>query len=139
MTPKKISAKTNLPVVAVICTTVVLVVALGAATAARSEDQLERIIGLVLTTVPSFAALWYAERASRDIRNGTVTEKARQGTHIALEESGVTDVVEVTQKGASSVVALEALAALLADREDARDRKTPDGKLPTGHKEPRKE
>jgi hypothetical protein len=109
--------QTNLPVVAVICTTVLLVVGVVAATTTGDEARLDLIFGLLLSTVPSFAALWYAERASRDIRNGTVTEKARVGTHQALEESGVTEVVEATQRGASTAIALDALRAVLEDRD----------------------
>lgn len=106
----------NLPVVAMVCGTALLVVTLIVVSLVGNEKQLAQVIGLVLTTVPSLGALWYAERASRDIRNGTVTEKARQGTVAALEETGVTEVVEASQRGMSTTVALQALQALLEER-----------------------
>lgn len=48
------------------------------------------VIGLVVTTVPTLIGAAFAERASRDIRNGTVTTKVKD----ALEETGVTAAVE---------------------------------------------
>lgn len=96
---------------------VVLVVSgIVAALVADDKATLATLLGLVVTTVPSLLAAGYAERASRDIRNGTVTEKARQGTTKALEETGVTEVVEASQRGRASGLAMDALAALLEDR-----------------------
>lgn len=92
-----------------------VVVGLFAAMATDDKDTLRTLLGLIVTTVPSLLAAGYAERASRDIRNGTVTEKARQGTVKAMEEVGVTDVVEATNKGQGSLLAMQALATLLED------------------------
>lgn len=93
-----------------------VVVALFAAMATDDRDTLRTLLGLIVTTVPSLLAAGYAERASRDIRNGTVTEKARQGTVAAMEEVGVVDVVEATNRGQGSLLAMQALAALLEER-----------------------
>jgi ribose 1,5-bisphosphokinase PhnN len=98
-----------------------VVVGIVAAVLTDSRDTLNALLVLIVTTVPSLLAAGYAERASRDIRNGTVTEKARQGTHKALEESGVTEVVAASNKGQASLLAMEALSALL---DDARVRAT---------------
>lgn len=67
------------------------------------------LVGLVVTTIPSLLAAGYAERASRDVRNGTVTEKARQGAHKAITEAGV-----VTRDGPAVQAALSAQAASTA-------------------------
>lgn len=78
-----------------------------------SSAQVATFIALVVTTIPSLFAAAYAERTSRDVRNGVVVEQARKGATAALEETGVTEVVEASQHGATSVVALQALTALL--------------------------
>lgn len=67
------------------------------------------LVGLVVTTIPSLLAAGYAERASRDVRNGTVTEKARQGAHKAISEAGV-----VTREGPAVQAAMTAQAASTA-------------------------
>lgn len=48
------------------------------------------LVGLVLTTVPSLIAAAFAERVSRDVRNGVVEHKAKHGAKQALHESGMT-------------------------------------------------
>lgn len=92
------------------------VVAMFAALATDDRDTLRTLMGLIVSTVPSLLAAGYAERASRDIRNGTVAEKARQGTVKALEDTGVTDVVEASHRGQGTLLAMQALAALLEER-----------------------
>ena len=84
--------------------------------AVTGADSLDQLLGLIVTAGPALLAAGYAERASRDIRNGTVREKVRQGTHQALEEVGVPDVVEAAGRGQGSILAMQALAALLEDR-----------------------
>lgn len=64
------------------------------------------LIGLVVSTIPSLIAAAFSERVARDVRNGTVTEKARKGAHMALAEAGV-----VTREGPVARAALEANAA----------------------------
>lgn len=68
------------------------------------------LIGLVVTTIPSLIAAAFAERNAKDIRNGTVTEKARQGAHRALAEAGVTTVAS---QGPQTAAALQSLEQLL--------------------------
>lgn len=53
----------------------------------------------------------YAERNSRDIRNGTVVEKAKQGATQALQETGVTAVAQTANE--STTLAMRALSTLL--------------------------
>lgn len=79
------------------------------------------LVGLVVTTIPSLLAAGYAERASRDVRNGTVTEKARQGARKAIEEAGV-----VTRDGPAVQAALSAQAASTAALTALLQRVTPE-------------
>lgn len=71
-------------------------------------DDVDMLLALAASTVPSFVAAGYAERASRDVRNGTVTEKAKEGALEAIEEKGV-----VTRAGPSMSLAMTALARIL--------------------------
>lgn len=67
------------------------------------------LIGLVVTTIPSLIAAAFAERTARDVRNGTVTEKARLGASKAISEAGV-----VTRDGPAVQAAMQASAASTA-------------------------
>lgn len=62
------------------------------------------LFALAASTIPSLVASLSAERASRDIRNGTVTEKVRQGTVAAIHETGV-----MTRTGPVATAQLTAL------------------------------
>ena len=64
------------------------------------------LIGLVLTTVPSVIAAAFAERVSRDVRNGVVETKAQRGAEAALAETGVTDDVQKLTEAVPDVVEL---------------------------------
>ena len=73
------------------------------------------LIGLAVTTVPSLIAAGYAERNAKDIRNGTVTEKVRVGTHQAIMEAGVVtkDAPAVHAAMTAQAASTAALTALL--------------------------
>jgi hypothetical protein len=101
----------NAPHLAIISTVVLIVAGIVGATIVNDDRSFELLVGLIITTVPSLGAMAFAERASRDIRNGTVTEKARQGTRKALDETGVTQAV--TEGQSTTPAALNALTALL--------------------------
>lgn len=77
------------------------------------------VIQLVVMTVPGLIAAAFAERASRDIRNGVIEEKAKEGAKQALDEKGVTEVVEASQRGATTVLAMQALTRLLETNTEA--------------------
>jgi len=53
----------------------------------------------------------YAERNSKDLRNGLITEKAKDGATQALAETGVTDVAGMANT--STTLAMRALTELL--------------------------
>lgn len=103
----------NIPVVtlvALVLTVVALVLLILFGDPARSAT----FEGILIGAVPSLLAAAYSERSSRDIRNGTVTDKARQGARAALDESGVTEVVQnAGQHQAAYVDTLNAHTAAL--------------------------
>lgn len=71
-----------------------------------STSQLGIFIALIASTVPSLIASAYAERTSRDVRNGVVAEKAREGAVMAINETEV-----LTQSGPVATASLETSAA----------------------------
>lgn len=78
-----------------------------------SSTSVMTIIGLIVSAVPALIAAGFAKQAATDIRNGVLVDKVTQGTHRALDESGVTEVVNITQKGEATLVAMQALTRLL--------------------------
>lgn len=119
-TPQK-RLDSNLPKVALITAAALTVAGVIFFGAAGNHNALAVVVA---STVPSLLAAGFAERASRDIRNGTVTEKARQGATEALEETGVIQAVEEGRQ--TTPAALTALIMLLSDRLelDAEERDT---------------
>lgn len=104
----------NTPHYAMIATVLLIVGGIVAAMVANDDKSLSLLLGLIVTTVPSLLAAGYAERASRDIRNGTITEKAREGAEQALNDTGVTQAVEEGKQ--TTPAALTALVMLLEER-----------------------
>lgn len=103
------SAPTNLPYASL--ASAVLLIGTGAVVVMSGnggENGGAILIGLVVTTIPSLIAAAFAERNARDIRNGTVVEKVRQGTHRALAEAGVS-----TSTSPQATAALQSLEQLL--------------------------
>lgn len=80
------------------------------------------LMAFIITTLPSLFAAGFAERTSRDVRNGVIVEKSRQGAHKALTESGVTEAVAEGKE--TTPAALRALTQLLADSEVGKVRRT---------------
>ncbi len=80
---------------------------------AQSTPILVSLLGLVVTAVPALISAGFAKQAADDIRNGVITEKVVEGTTKALDETGVTEVVSMTNRGESSAIAMRALTALL--------------------------
>lgn len=100
--------KNNLPYVA--AGTLVILIGYAVLLAVTGHMSDELVGGLIITTIPSVTAAGFAERAARDIRNGVVQDKAKQGTHEALIESGVKSVVTTAQQ--TQPVVLDALSRL---------------------------
>lgn len=100
----------NAPIFALAAAVVMLLAGAGVVVSGNGgKNDGSLLVGLVVTTIPSLIAAGYAERTSRDVRNGTVTEKARQGTRKAIEEAGV-----VTRDGPVVEAALTSQAASTA-------------------------
>lgn len=75
------------------------------------NDNTGVFLALIFSTVPSLVAAFASERASRDIRNGTIVEKAREGSQQALDNSGVTAVAQSAVE--TQPATMRALAALI--------------------------
>lgn len=104
----------NLPFVSVGASVALAVVAVTLVLTGQGDDGGGgRLLDAIVTAIPVLlTAGAYSERNSKDIRNGTVTEKARVGTHQALDESGVKAAVEASPPEATAA-AYQALVRLL--------------------------
>lgn len=104
------TVRTNLPTVAALAAAVILfglviglviMLANGEGLDSDSTPIVVSLVGVVITAVPALIGAAFSERASKDIRNGTVTAKARQGASEALVMHGP----EVAREGAASALA----------------------------------
>lgn len=78
---------------AVLLFLIVVVAVVDMATTDSLDDQstplVVNLIGMVVLAIPTLLAAAFAERASRDIRNGTLKRKVKEGAKEAIEEKGV--------------------------------------------------
>lgn len=79
---------THTPVYA-LASLVVFVAALTLLYLLDKADGAGLLVAVAVGNIPTLVAAIASETAARDIRNGTVAEKARQGAVAAIEESGV--------------------------------------------------
>lgn len=116
--------KTSVSIAAIISVVLLIgFVILGVVFANPATNNILIIIaGLVVSTVPSLLGAAFSERAARDIRNGVMHKKVVEGTKQALEEVGVTDVVEASQRGQATLVAIQALSRLLENNTNVTER-----------------
>lgn len=99
----------NVPLYTVVTTAILLVAAVLLVVFVPQDKQgYSLLLGLLVTTIPSVVSSLYAERASRDIRNGVVVDKVKEGTKQAIAESQV-----VTRTGPVVSAELRALSRLL--------------------------
>lgn len=93
MSSKDIPPRTNVPVIALASAVLLLIVVILVLSLTPSERTgtpvFVTVVGLVVSTVPSLIAAAFAERVSKDVRNGTLVQKTKQATHEALQEAGV--------------------------------------------------
>lgn len=102
----------NLPLYSLVAAVVFVVTGAGLAVFAPENNQnAAMLIALLVSTLPSLVAALFAERSSRDIRNGVMTEKAREGASQAIQEHGV-----VTRDGPAATASIQALTELLKQR-----------------------
>lgn len=93
----------------------------------RATPLVVSLLGMVATIVPGLVAATYSERASRDIRNGTVVAKAREGAVQAFADpmakaqlrqaagEALEDKQVVTRVGPVVTAELAALTQLLGE------------------------
>lgn len=106
----KVPMTTNLPYASLGSAVVLIIVGATVVISGNGgENGGAILIGLVVTTIPSLIAAAFAERNAKDIRNGTLTDKARQGAHAAIVDAGV-----ITREGPAVQAALTASAASTA-------------------------
>lgn len=75
-----------------VATLAILVAAVVVLSVIRAQTNGE-IITILVGLIPGILAAGYAERTNRDVRNGVVQQKAKEGATQALQETGVTAVV----------------------------------------------
>lgn len=106
---------TNLPFYSLIAAVLFVALAVLALVFVPRDDtrmaQLVLVIGLIVTTVPSLIASAFAERTSRDVRNGVLVDQVKTGTKQALVEHNV-----VTRDGPYVAATTQALLDILQDR-----------------------
>jgi hypothetical protein len=87
--------RNNAPMIAALCAAVMLVLILvggivmlsmGKGLDDRSTPLVVTLLGVVVTSVPALISAAFSERASKDIRNGTLVAKSREGAAQALDE-----------------------------------------------------
>jgi hypothetical protein len=91
-------------------TIVLFVMAVVVLIVTNHADESGLFLALAISTLPSLVGSLFAERASRDIRNGVVVEQTRQGAAQAIEEKGV-----VVRQGPVVNAQIAALHALVED------------------------
>jgi hypothetical protein len=79
----------------------------------RNSGNATQYILWAIVTLPGLIGAAFSERNSRDIRNGVVVDKVKEGTKQALVESGVQDVVDASARGQASTLVMQALSELL--------------------------
>jgi hypothetical protein len=100
---------TGKPIYATAVTVVCIVAAVVLVLFADPENQgTITVIGLIVSTLPSLIASFFAERTSRDVRNGVLVDKVAEGTAQAIKSEGV-----VVRDGPVVSAELRALSALL--------------------------
>ena len=79
---------------------------------AADRNGATTLLLLLMSQIPSLVAAAFSERNNRDMRNGTVVEKVRLGTHKALEEVAT----DASHKGA--VVDLAAIRKIILEENE---------------------
>lgn len=87
-------------------------------TSVVSNANTAELIPILAGLIPGILAAGYSERTNKDVRNGVVQDKAKEGTKQALAETGVTDVVASSASQSQAYMEAlktqtEALSALL--------------------------
>lgn len=78
----------------------VVILAMGERLDATTTPLVITLLGVVVSAVPALISAAFAERASKDIRNGTLVAKTQEGTTRALKAHGA----EVAKLGATQAI-----------------------------------
>lgn len=105
--------KNNLPLYTFILAGLMLIAAVLAIVFAPNANDAHSLVEFVILSFPGFVAAGFGERNHRDIRNGVVQEKVKQGALDAFKESGVQATVDAAGRGEATNLAMQALAELL--------------------------
>jgi hypothetical protein len=92
----------NLPLLSVMTASVFVIAGILGAVFAKNDEVLALMGGLIVASVPGLLAATFAERASRDIRNGVVQNKMES----ALESTGVTEMARLNPEDIKRINAL---------------------------------
>lgn len=87
---------------------VIVALSLGKGLDSKATPLVVSLLGIVATAVPAMLGAMKADRASRDIRNGVVVEKVRQGATQAIQEQQV-----MTRVGPAVTAEMAALTELV--------------------------
>lgn len=99
----------NAPLYALVASVVFVAAAVALVIFADPENSnTMMLIGLLVSTIPSLVAAVFSERTARDIRNGVMVEKVREGAAQAIDEKQV-----IVRNGPVVSTELRALAQLL--------------------------
>lgn len=79
----------------------------------NSTPMLTALLSIVASTIPSFLGLLKIESVHKDIKNGVVEAKAKEGARQAIIEEQV-----VTRHGPASTLAMESLAQILKENHE---------------------
>lgn len=88
-----------------------IVVFVGSMTALYLTDKADGagvLLAVSAGTLPSLCAALYSERTARDVRNGTIRKKAKEGALEAIETSGVAEAVHDVRAAVADQDAREA-------------------------------
>jgi hypothetical protein len=90
--PPKLGATTNTPVYSLLAL-LTFVTAMTVLVVTHHADG-TLFVALIVSTLPSLVASISAERASRDIRNGTIVAKAMEGSSLAIVAHEIPDKLD---------------------------------------------
>jgi hypothetical protein len=96
-----------------------------------STPLVSALIAIVSSAIPGVLSLYKTEQVQNDIRNGVVTEKAREGAKQALIDHNV-----VTRDGPTVAATLESLQVLLQSNQNLLEEISKDHKEGNGNGRP---
>lgn len=80
--------RANVPVLALIALAVFVIAGVVLALMSNPDNQVstQGLMAIIVTSIPSLIGAIYAERVARDVRNGVLQQKVKDGAREALAE-----------------------------------------------------